>query len=80
MGVEVLNHAPNSRVEQLTVVDRFNIFALDALHDFGKQAGLLHGPFVVAYGMPLGHQATAERQAQAHHGADDNDQNCSGFQ
>ena len=80
MGVQVADHAANSRIKQLGVINRLNVFALDTLHDLGEQAGLLHGLFIVANRLPVGQKAAAKRQAQAHDGADNYNQNRSGFQ
>ena len=80
MRIQIGDHAANGGVQKLCVIERLDIFALDALHDLGEQLSLLHGALVVVDRRPVFHEAAANGQAEPHDGADHYNQNCSGFQ
>ena len=79
MRVEIADHAAYRVVDEYGVVDGFDVVSLDPFHYLCEQARLIGGP-VLGPGACLRHHGTAEGQAEAHDGADYDDQNYSGFQ
>ena len=80
MRVQVANHASNRAFQQHIVVDRLNEILFDALHDLDQQAGLVGDRVIVIHRCLPGYHSAAQRQAKAHYGTDNQNQNSSGFQ
>src|SRR5210317_411682 len=72
MWVEITDHAANSALKKLGIIDRFDVVALDALKNLGKQAGLLPCQLFLVRSLAITDEPTAHRKAQAQHQADDN--------
>ena len=77
--VEVADHAADRAFQQLGIIDRFNIILFDEFEHLRQQAGLLVRHCVPVWRVAA-YQSTAERQAEAQHKADYNNQYRPGFQ
>ena len=79
MWIQVANHSTDGSLKECAVINGLEIVLLDSLHDLGEEVcpvpvGVFCG------GLLLRQKVTTKGQAQAHHGTDDQNQNCSGFQ
>ena len=78
--IEVTDHAADGAFQKLSVVDGFNVVALDPLEHLGKQARLLPVQLVLVRYPAVTDQTATDRQAKAHDQTDHNNQNCANFQ
>ncbi len=63
VGIQVVDHAANSALEQLAVVKRLDIIPLDALHHFGEQPRVLPVQLFLGRRPAFRKQATTDREA-----------------